>query len=142
MTSEINASGPLHAAARSGLARWHAMIADLELRGLPDLLCEHVRFRSPFVWKPYEGKDAVQMILGTVVTVFEDFKYVREFHNRTGCVLEFTARVGDRSLHGVDLIEFDDAGKIVDFEVMIRPANALQALGAEMGKRLAAGAKS
>src|SRR5712691_6394112 len=99
MTSEINASGPLHAAARSGLARWHAMIADLDLSGLPDLLCEHVRFRSPFVWKPYEGKDAVQMILGTVVTVFDDLKYVREFKKGPGWVLELRARVGARSLH-------------------------------------------
>ncbi len=50
MTSEINASGPLHAAARSGLARWHAMIADLDLSGLPDLLCEHgspMKARTP-----------------------------------------------------------------------------------------------
>ncbi|HET8869531.1 MAG TPA: nuclear transport factor 2 family protein, partial [Aquabacterium sp.] len=31
-----------------------------------------------------------------------------------------------------------ETGKIVDFEVMIRPFNALQALGAEMGARLAA----
>ena len=142
MTSELNAGSPLRAAARAGLARWHAMIAALDLSGLSDLLCERVRFRSPFVWKPYEGKDAVHMILDTVVTVFEDFKYVREFHNETGCVLEFTARVGDRSLYGVDLIEFDASGKIIDFEVMIRPANALQALGAEMGKRLAARAHS
>jgi hypothetical protein len=46
--------------------------------------------------------------------------------------------VGDKSLKGIDMIRFDEAGKIVDFEVMIRPFNGLQALGAEMGARLAA----
>jgi len=51
-------------------------------------------------------------------------------------VLEFSARVGDKSLKGVDLIRFDADGLIVDFEVMIRPFNGLQALGAEMGARL------
>jgi hypothetical protein len=41
------------------------------------------------------------------------------------------------SLRGVDLIKINEEGRIIDFEVMIRPANALQTLGAEMGKRLA-----
>jgi hypothetical protein len=52
-------------------------------------------------------------------------------------VLEFSARVGDKKLKGVDLIAFDAHGKIIDFEVMVRPINSLQALGAEMGARLA-----
>jgi len=53
-------------------------------------------------------------------------------------VLEFSARVGDRGLKGIDLIAFDADGLITDFEVMVRPLNGLQALGAEMGARLAA----
>jgi hypothetical protein len=51
-------------------------------------------------------------------------------------VLEFSARVGDKQLKGIDMIRFDEQGRIVDFEVMIRPLNSLQALGEEMGKRL------
>ena len=35
------------------------------------------------------------------------------------------------------MIQFNDEGKIVDFEVMVRPMSGLQALGDEMGKRLA-----
>jgi len=53
-------------------------------------------------------------------------------------VLEFSARVGDRELKGIDMIRFDDEGKIVEFEVMIRPMSGLQALGDEMKRRLAA----
>ena len=45
-------------------------------------------------------------------------------------------RLGEFSMRGVDLIKLNDDGKIIDFEVMIRPANALQAVGMEMGKRL------
>jgi hypothetical protein len=52
--------------------------------------------------------------------------------------LEFSARVGERSLKGVDIIAFDADGLIADFEVMVRPFNAMQALGQEMGARLAA----
>ena len=75
-------------------------------------------------------------ILTTVVTVFEDFRYIREIHGEKDFVLEFEARVGELALRGVDLIKIDESGKIIDFEVMIRPANALQALGMEMGRRL------
>ncbi len=52
-------------------------------------------------------------------------------------VLEFSARVGERELKGIDMIRFDEAGRIVDFEVMIRPMSGLAALGEEMGRRLA-----
>ena len=51
-------------------------------------------------------------------------------------VLEFSANVGDKQLKGIDLIRFDTDGKIVDFEVMIRPLNGLQALGEQMGQRI------
>ena len=75
-------------------------------------------------------------ILTTVATVFEDFKYVREIFGETDWALEFEAKIGELTLRGIDLIKLDESGKIIDFEVMIRPANALEALGMEMGKRL------
>ena len=53
-------------------------------------------------------------------------------------VLEFSARVGNRELKGIDMIRFDAEGKIAEFEVMIRPLSALQALAAEMGARFSA----
>ena len=52
-------------------------------------------------------------------------------------VLEFSARVGDKQLKGIDLIRFNEQGQIIEFEVMIRPLSGLQALGEEMGRRLA-----
>ena len=52
-------------------------------------------------------------------------------------VLEFTAQVNGKDLKGIDMVQFDAEGKIVDFEVMVRPLSGLQALGEEMGKRLA-----
>ncbi|HEY8559518.1 MAG TPA: hypothetical protein VIL74_03875 [Pyrinomonadaceae bacterium] len=119
------------------LARWHEFVATLNAGILEEILAEEVKFHSPFLWKPKEGKTLTIKILTTVVTVFEDFRYVREIHGEKDFALEFEARVGDLALRGVDLIKIDESGKIVDFEVMIRPANALQALGMEMGKKLA-----
>jgi 2,4-dienoyl-CoA reductase (NADPH2) len=82
----------------------------------------------------------VALILNTVMGVFSDFKYHRQLASEDGLsvVLEFSANVGDKALKGIDLIQFDAEGKIVDFEVMVRPMSGLQALGTEMGRHLAA----
>jgi hypothetical protein len=115
------------------------MIAAGDLSRLPELLHPQAVFRSPMAFTPYESAAAVNLILNTVVRVFEDFAYQRELASTDGTdvVLEFSARVGDRQLKGVDMIRFDEAGLITDFEVMIRPMSGLQALGEEMGRRLA-----
>ncbi|WP_285420147.1 nuclear transport factor 2 family protein [Pseudomonas sp. efr-133-TYG-5] len=122
------------------LSRWHAMIRTGDLGALPDLLDPNAVFRSPMAHTPYPGGNVVAMILNTVFNVFEDFQYHRELATADGLnvVLEFSARVGSRELKGIDMIRFDEQGKIVEFEVMVRPLSGLQALGEEMGRRLGA----
>ncbi|MBK3509596.1 MULTISPECIES: nuclear transport factor 2 family protein [Pseudomonas] len=126
-------------AAAQTLQRWHAMLAGRDLQSLPELLAPDAVFRSPMAHTPYPGAPVVSMILNTVITVFEDFKYHRELATADGLsvVLEFSARVGDKQLKGIDLIRFNESGQIVEFEVMVRPLSGLQALGEEMGRRLA-----
>jgi len=130
----------LQPAASATLARWHDMVAARDLSQLPTLLSEQAAFRSPAVFKPYRGAPVVSLILNTVLQVFKEFEYHRQFATADGlsAVLEFTAKVEDKEIHGIDMIRFNEAGQIVDFEVMIRPMSALQALAAEMGARLAA----
>jgi hypothetical protein len=125
--------------AAASLETWHAMVASKDLSGLDAIVHPDASFRSPMAFKPYRSAQAVTLLLRTVLTVFEDFTYHRQLASADGLsvVLEFSARVGDKALKGVDLIQFDEAGLIADFEVMIRPLNGLQALGAEMGARLA-----
>jgi 2,4-dienoyl-CoA reductase (NADPH2) len=124
----------------ASLAKWHQMVSAQDLTALPSLLHPDAQFRSPMAFKPYQSAQAVALILMTVSKVFSNFRYHREFTTADGrgVVLEFSASIGDRQLKGVDAIQFDESGKIVDFEVMVRPFNALQALGEEMGKRLGA----
>lgn len=120
------------------LAQWHRMVESGDMSGLPALLHPEAEFRSPMAFKPYRSAQAVTLILRTVSGVFTNFVYHRQFFTEDGysAVLEFSAKVGDKELKGIDVIRFDLAGKIVEFEVMIRPFNSLQALGEEMGKRL------
>jgi 2,4-dienoyl-CoA reductase (NADPH2) len=115
------------------------MVAAQDMGALGDILHRKAVFRSPMAHTPYPSAQAVQLIIGQVMQVFENFTYHREMASADGLsvVLEFSASVQGKELKGVDLIQFDAQGLIVDFEVMVRPLSGLQALGEEMGKRLA-----
>ena len=130
----------LHPNALASLSQWHQMIANADLHALPELLAPDVVFRSPMAHTPYPGAAVVAMILTTVFDVFENFKYHRELATADGLnvVLEFSANVNGKELKGIDMIRFNEEGKIVDFEVMVRPLSGLQALGEQMGQRLGA----
>lgn len=128
----------LKPAVASALTVWHDGVARKDLSRLPTILHPDAVFRSPMAHTAYGPAPALVLILGTVMQVFEDFTYHREFATDDGLsiVLEFSATVAGKQLKGIDMIRFDEHGKVVDFEVMVRPFSGLQALGAEMGKRL------
>ena len=131
-----NFTGNFFLSMNKKLKDWHKFVETGDVAMLNGILADEVKFHSPFVWKPKEGKQMTTAILSTVMEVFEDFRYVREIADDKNCMLEFEAKVGELDLRGVDIIEFDDDGKFVDFEVMIRPANALQAVGEAMTRKL------
>ena len=101
-----------------------------------DLLADDVVFRSPAVFKPYEGRDAIGMILATVSRVFEDFRYTDQTETGDVATLMFSARVGDRELDGIDLLRFDGEGKVREMAVYIRPMSGLHALAEAMQRAL------
>lgn len=120
--------------ALQALETWHDLLEKREFERLRSIAAEAVVFRSPAFFTPYPGVEPLVHIIATVNTIFEDFAYHREFWSgeHEAVVLEFSARVGDKKLKGIDIISFDDAGKIREFEVMIRPANAAAAVGEAM----------
>ncbi|OTG82236.1 nuclear transport factor 2 family protein [Acinetobacter sp. ANC 4648] len=122
------------------IQHWHEMLNTQDMSILNELLVEDVVFRSPVAFKPYIGKQVVFFILTNVIQVFEDFTYHREFYteDQQSVVLEFSANIGEKQLKGIDMIRFNEQGKIVEFEVMIRSLSGLQALGEQMGERMAA----
>jgi hypothetical protein len=105
------------------------------------LLREDVVFRSPVVFTPYEGREALRQILGAVIEVFEDFRYVREIgaDGARDDALVFEGRVGDKQLQGCDFIQLDDDGAITELTVMVRPMQAMLALAEAMKAKLTAG---
>jgi hypothetical protein len=111
-----------------------------DLDRMTSLLAEDVTFSSPAVFKPYSGRETVSFILGAVLRVFEDFRYEREIGSAGDVdhALVFRARVGDKEVHGVDLLQMNAEGQIADLTVMIRPLSALTAVSQAMGAQLEA----
>jgi hypothetical protein len=90
-------------------------------------LAEDVEFRSPAVYRPYHGRDAVGALLKVVVTVFENFRYVDELRDGDLELLRFLARVGAREIEGIDLVRWNRDGLVGELVVMIRPLSGLTA---------------
>ena len=127
----------MNAAIETSLKCWHEIIASGDTRRLRSLLAPDCVFRSPVAYQPTPGADRTERVLAMAASVFQDFRYHRQFVSGNDVGLEFSARVGSVELKGIDLIHFDDNGLITEFEVMVRPATGLQALGQEMARRLA-----
>ena len=113
-----------------------------DFSAIEELFAEDATFRSPVVFKQYEGRDTIAMILRAVAEVSDDFRYTDQVENGDTAVLVFEARVGDRELNGVDILHFDAEGKIEKMMVMVRPMSGLQALAQAMEQRLAAATDS
>ena len=134
MTGHI---GPLAPAVQDTLRDWHRFVETRREDVLRPLFADNTVFRSPFVHLAIPGPPASLLILTAVVQIFESFRYHRTFVAGTHDVaLEFSANIGELQLKGVDLVKFNADGKIVEFEVMVRPIKALQALGEKMGERI------
>lgn len=97
-------------------------------------------FHSPVVHSPQAGKAKVMLYLLSAAKVLgnESFTYVREIIDGNDAMLEFTSVIDGIHINGIDLIRFDDAGKIIDFKVMVRPVKAVNKLWEMMAAQLQA----
>ncbi|MGI5466409.1 nuclear transport factor 2 family protein [Streptomyces sp. CA-132043] len=105
---------------------------------LDDLFTEDIRFYSPVKFTPFEGKPMVLGLFGVLLRTFEDFRYIGDYtgtaqtstdgSSADSAVLLFRAKAGGKEIHGVDLLHFDDHGRIKEFTVMVRPQSAVHAL--------------
>jgi hypothetical protein len=101
------------------------------------LFADDATFDSPVAFNPFVGIDQVGTVLRAVFEVFEDFRYTDELAGEDGVhALVFSARVGDKSLQGLDLLREDDSGRITNFTVMIRPLSGLIALAEAMAPKV------
>ncbi len=115
---------------KPALETWHHLIREKNAAGLDDILADDAVFHSPVVHTPQEGKMLTKLYLSAAINVLgsSNFEYVREVVGESDAVLEFTAEVNGIHINGVDMVHWNDEGKIDDFKVMIRPLKAVNLL--------------
>ena len=120
--------------AKNLIHKWHEVIESDDLKMLDKIIADNAVFSSPVVFKPMEGKEITMMYLHAAGQSFnmEKFKYTKEIHDDMNSVLEFETYIDDISVNGVDMIEWNEDGKICNFKVMIRPFKAVQKVQEKM----------
>lgn len=119
---------------------WHQLVAARDARGLDALLADEVVFYSPVVYTPQAGKAITTMYLAAALRVFgnETFRYVREVVGERDAVLEFLVEIEGVSVNGVDMIRWNEDGRITEFKVMLRPLKAVNLIHEKMAALLQA----
>ncbi|HKK51302.1 MAG TPA: nuclear transport factor 2 family protein [Myxococcota bacterium] len=151
-------------ARETGLEAWHRVVRNMSAEALDEILAEDVVFHSPVVHTPQRGRDLTRLYLMAAFNVFPgdpgesdadgagdagersrpsgsissqgSFEYVREVAGPNDAVLEFRTEIDGIVVNGVDMIRWNDEGKIVDFKVMVRPLKAIQKVHAQMARML------
>lgn len=126
-------------AGHAHLARWHAyMESGGDPAALADLLADDAVFHSPVVHTPQVGKPIVMAYLVAAGQTLgnETFHYVRELVDDNEMMLEFVTEMDGITVNGVDIIRFDQDGKIIDFKVMVRPLKAINKVWEMMAAQL------
>jgi ketosteroid isomerase-like protein len=124
----------------SALETWHRLVRTSDPAGLWDLLAEDAVFHSPVVHTPQRGRQLAFWYLAAAFKVFfnDSFRYVREVVDGQHAVLEFQTEIDGIVVNGVDMITWNDDGRIVDFKVMLRPLKAINLIHQKMAQMLEA----
>ncbi|MDY0360856.1 MAG: nuclear transport factor 2 family protein [Desulforegulaceae bacterium] len=117
---------------------WHALVKSKDPKELDKILSNEVVFYSPVVHTPQEGKEITTLYLSAALYVFvnDSFHYVREVVSENNAVLEFETEIDGIKVNGVDMISWDENGKIISFKVMLRPLKAINLIHKMMGEML------
>lgn len=137
------ADEPIHAC----IERWHRHTRGEFDGGLDAILHEECVFLSPIVFTPQRGREITKLYLRAAGSTLADadpsaddaalstgstFRYTKEIRQGHHAMLEFETEVEGKYANGVDIISCDDDGMIVEFKVMMRPLQAINAVHAQM----------
>ena len=121
------------------LETWHRLVRTNDASGLRELVAEDAVFHSPVVHTAQPGRKLTVMYLSAAFKVFfnPSFRYVREIVGAHDAMLEFETEIDGVLVNGVDIIKWNEAGRIVEFKVMLRPLKAINLIHERMAAMLA-----
>ena len=119
------------------VAAWHAIAEARDPTGLADLLADDVVFRSPAVHGEQAGKELTTAYLSAAVVVLgPTLVYRRQWYSERNAVLEFEASLDGLDVHGIDMLQWGEDGRLTEFTVMVRPIRGLEKLIEKMAAQL------
>lgn len=92
-------------------------------------LADEVELNTPRFLKPIRDRMHFSIVLQTIPKVLEDFRYERTWACAEEAIMEFKGHIGEIQVHGLDIFRLDEAGKIRELTVFVRPTKAHEALG-------------
>ena len=113
-----------------------------DLEAMAATLAPDVQFHSPVAFRPFDGRESTMGVLTAITSVFEDFEYTDELEAGDTTALIFRARVGDKSVQGIDYLRHNADGLVDEFTVMLRPLSAIMAVGERMAPQVEGLAKA
>lgn len=116
--------------------KWREIFHRETLPQADELLAPEVAMHSPVMHTPRTGIEEVAPYIIGAHRIYNDwnFDYVRGFQSGQEVVLEFVGEVEGVTINGVDMIRWNDDGKIDDFKIMVRPLQGIQMLGKLMSR--------
>ncbi|MED5433156.1 MAG: nuclear transport factor 2 family protein [Pseudomonadota bacterium] len=122
----------------NGLNAWHDVVKSKSSDQLQQLVADDAVFHSPLVHTPQAGKPLTVAYLTAAMHVLanDSFHYVREVSEGSHSILEFALELEGIAVNGVDMITWNDEGRIIDFKVMIRPYKAIETVRTRMAAML------
>ncbi|MGB5947905.1 MAG: nuclear transport factor 2 family protein [Parvibaculum sp.] len=124
----------------AAIENWHRVVKSKDPKGLDAILADDVVFQSPVVHTPQRGKAITTAYLTAAMHVLSNddrFCYVGEWFGADSAVLEFETEIDGIVINGIDMIGWNEEGKINRFKVMVRPLKAINLLHSLMAERLA-----
>jgi SnoaL-like protein len=123
------------------ISTWHQIVKERNESALDQLLSDDVVFYSPVVHTPQPGKKITTLYLSAAFHVFinDTFHYVRELTTANDAVLEFEVEIDGIMVNGIDMIRWNEEGKIEEFKVFVRPLKAINLIHQKMAELLERG---
>jgi hypothetical protein len=121
-------SPPAFPSPQAFLTEWHRVVREKDVEAVGALLEDDITLGAPPYWTKLAGKEIVSHLLGLIVNTIEGFHYHRQWVEGRELALEFTGRLGDKELQGIDLITLSPDHRITNLDVLMRPLNGIKAL--------------
>lgn len=120
---------------QSFIEQWHRVFEHNDLGLIVPLIDDDIEFYSPAIFSPKHGKQEVLELLSVVFDIFEGYRVTDTWTKGNEVMFEFEVRVGKYTLQGIDRFRLNDAGKVVQMKVWIRPLTGLKELARSVAKR-------